>query len=96
MSAIATVRRVVAAADSRARGSKRQRRESTNLKNYVVMSSTSAENNHQSDNTSTTTLEPKEYWKTHAFYPNLFEVIPNDLQCEMTVLKNMIKEFLAI
>ncbi|XP_022160654.1 52 kDa repressor of the inhibitor of the protein kinase-like [Myzus persicae] len=98
------------------------------------MSSTSAENNHQSDNTSTTTLEPKEYWKIHAFYPvidtiicqmkerfseesiqiatcvdnllkldfkgssllinqykNLFEVIPNDLQCEMTVLKNMIK-----
>ncbi|XP_060847136.1 zinc finger MYM-type protein 1-like [Rhopalosiphum padi] len=115
-------------------GSKRQRRESTNLKNYVVMSSTSAENNHQSDNTSTTTLEPKEYWKIHAFYPvidtiicqmkerfseesiqiatcvdnllkldfegssllinhykNLFEVIPHDLKCEMTVLKNMIK-----
>lgn len=56
-------------------GSKRQRRESTNLKNYVVMSSTSAENNHQSDNTSTTTLEPKEYWKIHAFYPVIDTII---------------------
>jgi len=36
-------------------GSKGQKRESTNLKNYVVMSSTSAENS-QSDNTSTSTL----------------------------------------
>ncbi|KAF0753356.1 52 kDa repressor of the inhibitor of the protein kinase-like [Aphis craccivora] len=41
-------------------GSKRQRRESTNLKNYVVMSSTSAKNNHQSDNTNTIIYQMKE------------------------------------
>ncbi|XP_060877496.1 52 kDa repressor of the inhibitor of the protein kinase-like [Metopolophium dirhodum] len=39
------------------------------------MSSTSAENNHQSDNTSTTTLEPKEYLKIHAFYSVIDTII---------------------
>jgi len=39
------------------------------------MSSTSAENNPQSDNTSTTTLEPIEYWKINAFYPVIDTII---------------------
>jgi hypothetical protein len=39
------------------------------------MSSTSTENNHQSDNTSTTILEPKEYWKIHDFYPVINTII---------------------
>lgn len=39
------------------------------------MSSTSAENNHYSDNPSTTTLEPKSYWKIHAFCPVIDTII---------------------
>lgn len=38
------------------------------------MSSTSAKDNHLSDNTSTT-LEPKEYWKIHAFFPVIDTII---------------------
>lgn len=56
-------------------GSKRQKRESTNLKIYVVMSSTSAENNYQRDSKSTTTLEPNDYWRINAFYPVLDTII---------------------
>jgi len=41
----------------------------------VIISSTSAENNHQCDNTNTTALEPKEYWKIHAFYPVIDTII---------------------